>query len=1326
MQNNNKNIISTNMELNGWTELTEKITRSHSKSKTLPFTTYARVSKPKNISDVNALYTSDPTNTRTLSNGAYTPHINGSYTPQECHELISKKISTPQSIGAWLGEDEKSCLNPMVEPFWKFGQKQMLNSAHAFDQKLGHRFAMGYSGSDRSVTTTICPNSSDSNLDSELECYDFGSSCLNTSYSYWDDLIENNSCVSTDDLGTVYVGNFSRFTNNVVIPVGKGVDLYYRCDDIKDINFKCFFNTLCLFEEISSSGECMYYYVRPKFFVKSMDYWGTCEYFRECNVEYVDYYEHTDSYNNAMLSDNWISADNIDFTKGFFVMGDSLCCCPSFFDVTSSNSYRSIHVEFEKCYVDNDVSYDIADDHDRFFCDLNGLDTGECVYEDYCEGKSYISSKGLFFRNQDDVYGYADIGCGDFNSTKMLVKTNSDVLNISYKSMYKDMLNTESFRPCDCLGWCFSVLVNDYLLEIAILKDNEEEMISLSDAIGIVLDCIGLSSRYSLNTRRLNKYQYCKEFKNNEAVIVETNSCEDAKKNGVYVFDKKNNRFINKKSIKGDYDLYQELIVTEYFDNDKIIHINLISNDVKIDLCGFKDRKNIITNKAIFKNADAGVFGCKECDAQLIRSFEKMNNPTNYCVKISYINTQMHTPQDYWNVQKLGGSLGISEGCCTKKNVPESLETDVNLLLNHYSWHCTVLLTYMTAFYGVNKALKNSINSKTSELVKNKLKTILKSDSNEQFLKAYCGASYTNGELEYSENGKSLRRRKTTFINSDAENVMRMFAKSYRGGYNICTKVGYYPYETFDYDIISAYPSAMCLIPDVDWECPIKKEIIDTDLTLEDWKTEDGQFNPYTPFVGEIKFEFDENVKCPCLGIKQEDSVIYVKRHGFPIEKKTKGAVFAGPLIYLALRLGAKIHCIRGYFLNVAVDSNGCTKYSLREVFKDMISDRAEAKQKYPQNKVIQAFMKQMVNGVYGKISQGVSDDAASSPYEQKDAKIKQDLKNAYFASMTTSITTAILIAANNQLEEKGFEVYSATTDGFISNCDKETLDSLDLYGFSSPMHACKIEVTGNDALWEEKHRQKDLLNYSTMGNVSLSLEGVCAHKNFSSGFEKKSFEDRMKVFKHVLERNGKVEYESKRTTSLADLKYGQLKTINETKKCNFNYDFKRKPKGSTLKDVNVKIHNNSYTIANFETEPYNTIEEYKKYKNMCSNYSGALKTKKDYCNFFYKLNHPNTKSEYNDVLFLKSCVFYHHNKEINIPMLNNLKNTQMKVDWLNQYNDSAQKMTVNDYQNACRKNRKNNLLSIEEISEKLEELINDSRNKKNKTKHYDDLGRVV
>ena len=91
-----------------------------------------------------------------------------------------------------------------------------------------------------------------------------------------------------------------------------------------------------------------------------------------------------------------------------------------------------------------------------------------------------------------------------------------------------------------------------------------------------------------------------------------------------------------------------------------------------------------------------------------------------------------------------------------------------------------------------------------------------------------------------------------------------------------------------------------------------------------------------------------------------------------------------------------------------------------------------------------------------------------------------------YHASMVTSLVRASLLAVSNQTK-----ILSATTDGVITADDD--LERYDLFGLADILRESRLALADDDAIWEIKHRQSDLVNLSTRANVSLEPGGVLA-----------------------------------------------------------------------------------------------------------------------------------------------------------------------------------------------------------------------------------------
>lgn len=100
-----------------------------------------------------------------------------------------------------------------------------------------------------------------------------------------------------------------------------------------------------------------------------------------------------------------------------------------------------------------------------------------------------------------------------------------------------------------------------------------------------------------------------------------------------------------------------------------------------------------------------------------------------------------------------------------------------------------------------------------------------------------------------------------------------------------------------------------------------------------------------------------------------------------------------------------------------------------------LVRDRALAKQLYKKGSLIEQVLKTLVNTLYGKVAQGVVQKRTWSARSDEMVDIGYSaITSPCTAAIITGGVRAFLLAAMNQLTQKGYHVYSVTTDGFISD----------------------------------------------------------------------------------------------------------------------------------------------------------------------------------------------------------------------------------------------------------------------------------------------------
>lgn len=368
-------------------------------------------------------------------------------------------------------------------------------------------------------------------------------------------------------------------------------------------------------------------------------------------------------------------------------------------------------------------------------------------------------------------------------------------------------------------------------------------------------------------------------------------------------------------------------------------------------------------------------------------------------------------------------------------------------------------------------------------------------------------------------------------VDGDARVSHALWADSFAGGYNTCPSPGVHAYSTYDWDLQSAYPTAMACIFDPDYT---DGGVIDVHVDKRELSLDDFPLGPLTSFVGFVSWVFPSDVVAPCLPVRRGNSLIYpqtsygcgfdegeglshrLDEDGLDRDGEDRGgrdytreqlddiaarvngevggvfhgATCAGPEVWLALKLGARVFCQTGITLKLLtreVDGVEERSRSLRSALRQMVVDRVTAKGVYGKKSLEELTIKVATNSCYGKLAQDVVDQNGWNAYSEEMENIGGSaVTSPYHASMTTSLVRATLLAVSNQTA-----ILSATTDGVITADDD--LEKYDLFGLADILRESRVALADDDSIWEIKHRQSDLVNLSTRANVSCEVGGVLA-----------------------------------------------------------------------------------------------------------------------------------------------------------------------------------------------------------------------------------------
>jgi hypothetical protein len=380
----------------------------------------------------------------------------------------------------------------------------------------------------------------------------------------------------------------------------------------------------------------------------------------------------------------------------------------------------------------------------------------------------------------------------------------------------------------------------------------------------------------------------------------------------------------------------------------------------------------------------------------------------------------------------------------------------------------------------------------------------------------------------------------------------------------------------FDYDLRSAYPTAMAVIGKPDWEKIY--QVLDEDF-YKKVKADDLAFF-------QVDFEFPEDTRYPTLPVRTPHGLI------FPL----KGiSCCAAPEIVVARSLGVKIRTI--FAINVEVDKTV-------KPFEGFVLDCIKRRGASEKNSLEEHIWKEITNGTYGKTAQGLKEKRAFNVRSEDSKPINPSkITNSFYAAYTTSFVRAVLGEIINQLPVKT-ELSNVTTDGFLCDASREeVLDCLKgdlgrLYHENAETLHGKTKLRQLDFL-SRKAEIKQPLGWKTRGQATLQRwphpdkgeEIVLAKAGIRTEewAQNSDWDQNEEIVKKFLERHPlstfKVEYDVGNRFlygwNLDNILMESERTLN------MEYDWKREPINPTYRKIRGQTH------LFFDTKPWENVESF-------------------------------------------------------------------------------------------------------------------------------------
>lgn len=519
-------------------------------------------------------------------------------------------------------------------------------------------------------------------------------------------------------------------------------------------------------------------------------------------------------------------------------------------------------------------------------------------------------------------------------------------------------------------------------------------------------------------------------------------------------------------------------------------------------------------------------------------------------------------------------------------------------------------------------------------------------------------------------------------VNVHADELIRLARDNMHGGINACFIVGFFPEMSWDYDLTSAYPLALGSLYDPDYSKPFAVTFEDETVTKQSFP-HDWFHDPFVPGFGVVDFEFPKSCYQPCIPIKTDHGLVFPRT-----SEGTSGVSASLAEVMLALALGATIH-VRRFVIPHVHDRDGMLLHG----YHNLIGVRNEQKRLHGKKSVQQESIKLVNASAYGKLAQDISPKTRRDLWTLETDEIQPSkITNAPLAAAGTALVRCTIIAAINQLHANGYHVYSATTDGFISDAPKKELDSLNLYGLRYRLAWVQGHYTDGAStdIFEIKHTNSGgLLNFTTRGNVGLNVsddpekhperEGVLARAGYK-GYSASSLEDRKEFAKRIVTRSAPLEYTVNEWVNAADmLKFAEDFHVTKVPSTsNPNFDLKRKPDLSTMHEVSFEIDGETFSTPTYDTVPYECIREFDAYKSQAK--SMQLTKRDRYVELEERAKDgPRTKREPTQRDLVRYAVMAYRSGKADIPGLDALRGSA-RNSWISGFIEEGRPFTANDW----------------------------------------------
>ena len=491
---------------------------------------------------------------------------------------------------------------------------------------------------------------------------------------------------------------------------------------------------------------------------------------------------------------------------------------------------------------------------------------------------------------------------------------------------------------------------------------------------------------------------------------------------------------------------------SEHQKKGRLLRIDLVAHFTRADLCGFSDFYSL---KRRFNSVRGTYASTKNPAVFAVR----LRSRRVVMCSVKLYDSMLLAPAGNQSLMKLGALLGQP-----KVEIPADRKARMDLLrdedpdlFERYAIQDAVIARLW---------LKRMDEFATNELNLSKLPPTLGGMGVNMFKDLIKGFEKN---LTMVLGGKTKDNR--YHAHESIQDYTAFVASCYHGGRNEAFHVGFSDStrDIIDIDLAGAYTSAMAAIREPDWDG------VRITTNLQDLAVVDSAMT-----MARVRVSHPDGTVFPSLPVRAPNGRGLV----YPLDGETYAT---GPELVVAIGQGARIEVIHGLVVPFASDWRPFAEFSLRI---------AAMRKRYPKKSALELIIKEIGNSLYGKLAQAVdgmrgSGGGGSRVFDSTTGETvalpPSGITSPVLAAWITGMVRACCSEAIASIPAHR-NVYSVTTDGWLSDC---TLEEVDTTGPVLSAFARARALIAEGPILEVKHTVRQVLVVKTRGTfTSLQVDG--------------------------------------------------------------------------------------------------------------------------------------------------------------------------------------------------------------------------------------------